>query len=467
MRPEIRSAPAATAGLTLAAGALLVAAAGSAAQETATGPEFQAFVGTYLIQDPGPAPDEPPPEIRNAPVLGARIAYHTPLRFFVQGEFGYAPTRLTREGVRGDVDITVFGGSVGYDIPLSPEATLFLVSGAAANRWNTAGLEPEVDLDVNFGVGTRIALSPSLSVRVELRDHYMKDGYSATRRRLTPGLGPEPSRTSIHTVELSGGLSFFPGGGPDSDGDGVADGRDLCPGTPPGEPVDERGCPLDSDRDGVPDAEDRCPDTPRGTVADERGCPTDGDGDGVPDGLDRCPDTVEGAHVDEAGCALDWDGDGVPNGIDRCPDTPFGVAVGEDGCPESPLERSLLEDGRAVLEEVSFEPGTTSLLEGFRAALDALGEILARRPGLRVEIQAHSDAVGDAAANESITQGRAEVVRDYLLSAFPDIDPGRLTARGYGEARPIASNRTPEGRETNRRVEIVVAEEEGGVPERP
>lgn len=60
----------------------------------------------------------------------------------------------------------------------------------------------------------------------------------------------------------------------DSDGDGVPDDKDKCPGTPKGVAVDEHGCGIDSDGDGVPDYEDACPGTPRGTPVDTRGCET-------------------------------------------------------------------------------------------------------------------------------------------------------------------------------------------------
>ena len=68
---------------------------------------------------------------------------------------------------------------------------------------------------------------------------------------------------------------------PDSDGDGVADHLDKCPGTPKDVKVDAVGCPLDTDGDGVPDYLDKCPGTPKGTKVDAAGCPIDSDGDGV------------------------------------------------------------------------------------------------------------------------------------------------------------------------------------------
>ncbi|GIX31218.1 MAG: pilus biosynthesis protein [Porticoccaceae bacterium] len=127
----------------------------------------------------------------------------------------------------------------------------------------------------------------------------------------------------------------------DEDGDGVRNNRDRCPGTPPGESVDRRGCSAsqrDSDGDGVSDAADQCPDTPRGTPVDGRGCPVlpDGDGDGVPDPADQCPGTPSGEPVDALGCSAsqrDSDGDGVADAVDQCPGTPQGTAVDVLGCP--------------------------------------------------------------------------------------------------------------------------------------
>ena len=66
----------------------------------------------------------------------------------------------------------------------------------------------------------------------------------------------------------------------DSDGDGVTDDMDKCPGTAAGVKVDASGCPLDSDGDGVVDSKDKCPDTPKGAAVDANGCPLDSDGDG-------------------------------------------------------------------------------------------------------------------------------------------------------------------------------------------
>ncbi len=100
------------------------------------------------------------------------------------------------------------------------------------------------------------------------------------------------------TVGIS--IGFF--GEPDSDGDGVPDAEDACPGTPKGVEVDILGCPIDSDKDGVPDYIDKCSGTPPEVIVDENGCPLDEDKDGVPDYLDICPGTPPGEKVNQRGC---------------------------------------------------------------------------------------------------------------------------------------------------------------------
>ncbi|MDR5898363.1 OmpA family protein [Halomonas vilamensis] len=90
--------------------------------------------------------------------------------------------------------------------------------------------------------------------------------------------------------------------------------------------------------DETPKAEPQCPsygEVPAGVAVDAEGCPLDSDGDGVPDYRDQCPGTPAGVAVDAKGCPLDSDGDGVPDYRDQCPDTPAGVEVNALGCPES------------------------------------------------------------------------------------------------------------------------------------
>jgi OOP family OmpA-OmpF porin len=81
-------------------------------------------------------------------------------------------------------------------------------------------------------------------------------------------------------------------------------------------------------------------------------------------------------------------------------------------------------------------------------------DVLKQDETLRLEVQGHTDNVGQAAANLTLSQQRATAVRDYLLK-IGGIAAARLTAAGYGDTRPVAPNTTDEGRAQNRRVEIV------------
>lgn len=229
----------------------------------------------------------------------------------------------------------------------------------------------------------------------------------------------------------------------DSDGDGVNDPDDQCPDTPEGVRVNETGCPVDSDGDGVSDADDQCPGTPSDARVDDRGCALDGDGDGVADHADACPGTESGRPVDDSGCILDSDGDGVADDRDQCPGTPEGADVVDDGCEVIELE---LEGGEFGFDSVELKPA-------MERALQNTAENLKDRAGVdRIEIIGYTDSQGSAEYNRELSRRRAEAVADYLANL--GIDRDLMSVSGRGEADPVASNATEEGRARNRRVII-------------
>lgn len=234
----------------------------------------------------------------------------------------------------------------------------------------------------------------------------------------------------------------------DSDGDGVSDGLDRCPNTPPNTEVDAYGCELDSDGDGVKDSADDCPNTPAGVRVNARGCALDSDGDGVPDGTDQCPNTPRGAKVDATGCELDSDGDGVVDRLDECPGTPPDTPVDSKGCE---LE------GDYVLEGVNFQTNSDRLQAGATAVLDDVVRTLKRYPDIRFEVAGHTDSDGAAEYNQGLSARRAQTVHDYL--AANGIAVNRMTVRGYGETQPIADNTTREGKAQNRRVALNIIDD--------
>lgn len=149
---------------------------------------------------------------------------------------------------------------------------------------------------------------------------------------------------------------------------------------------------------------------------------------------------------------VDSDGDGVFDDKDQCPGTPRGAAIDAVGC---------VRKGSITLAGVNFENDSARLLPESLAVLDAIAADLKRYPRLKVEVQGHTDSVGSDAYNQKLSQSRAESVRDRLVSQ--GVDAAQLLARGYGEARPVTTNATPEGRLQNRRVAMQVLENPGDV----
>jgi len=109
-------------------------------------------------------------------------------------------------------------------------------------------------------------------------------------------------------------------------------------------------------------------------------------------------------------------------------------------------------DKPLVLNNIVFATGKAELLPASFAELDKLQSYLVSNPAVKLEIAGHTDNVGNAAANLSLSQNRAESVRKYLTDK--GISPDRLTAKGYGDILPAAANDTPAGRAQNRRVEV-------------
>lgn len=205
---------------------------------------------------------------------------------------------------------------------------------------------------------------------------------------------------------------------------------------------------FDSDGDGVLEDKDRCPGTPAGVPVDATGCP-DSDGDGVGDAYDECPGTPKGVRVDSRGCSLDSDGDGVFDYADKCPNTPAGVAVDADGCPAT-------GDLLRKFEDVNFAFDRAVLTDYAKITLDntakVIKELQKQYPDMRVEITGHTDWVGSDAYNLDLGLRRATHVRDYLISK--GVSRSALSTRSLGESQPIASNKTAKGRLLNRRAEI-------------
>jgi OOP family OmpA-OmpF porin len=134
----------------------------------------------------------------------------------------------------------------------------------------------------------------------------------------------------------------------------------------------------------------------------------------------------------------DTDRDRVVDGKDQCPQTPAGHRVDSVGCS---FDTRL---------EVYFDTDSATLKPESYADLDRLVDVLKRVPTIRGAIEGHTDSTGSDAHNQSLSERRAAEVLDYLVEH--GADRSRFESKGFGEAQPIASNDTAEGRSQNRRV---------------
>ncbi len=239
------------------------------------------------------------------------------------------------------------------------------------------------------------------------------------------------------------GLEAF-NGCPDTDGDGIEDSKDSCPNE--AGLAEFNGCP-DADGDGVADKDDNCP-----TVAGLKalaGCP-DADGDGVTDADDSCVNTAGPAA--NKGCPWpDTDGDGVLDKDDNCVDVKGTVA--NNGCPE--VSEEVQKQLNAYAKTILFDTGKSTIKSQSEAVLSDIIKILKEYPNSKFTVEGHTDSVGSETLNQRLSDSRANSVKEYLVNN--GIDAFRLSALGYGESKPIDSNKTRKGRANNRRVEINLA----------
>ena len=241
------------------------------------------------------------------------------------------------------------------------------------------------------------------------------------------------------------GLKQFQGC-PDTDGDGIPDKDDACPDQAGLQEF--QGCP-DTDGDGIPDKDDACPEV--AGLKSLQGCP-DADGDGIADKDDKCPE-VAGPKAN-GGCPWpDTDGDGVLDKDDLCPDVKGTTA--NRGCPEVTEEvmKRLNEYARTIL----FNSGKATFKDETIPVLQSMQKIFKEYPQARFSIEGHTDSDGSNALNQTLSENRAAAVRNFLIEN--GIAADRLMSTGFGETKPIASNKTAKGKAQNRRVEVTLIKE--------
>ena len=306
----------------------------------------------------------------------------------------------------------------------------------------------------------------------------------------------------------------------DTDGDGVWDNLDKCPDTLPELKADSKGCPLDLNGDGIFDYIDNLPQVPPGVSTDDNGrwiinklnfdiiSPVpNADLESAVSAMKKYTDFCYQVHVynkttkskkcnkilaeyqgneikkyivdkkieprkialfpyglseDEeedkedkrvqlkmVPCIKDSDNDGVSDRIDKCPNTPENTMVDEKGCPFPDKDKVSIE------MKIQFDSNQAIVKPEYFPQIKKVADFLKRYPDTSATIQAHTDSQGSELFNHKLSQKRAESVVKILIEQY-NIESQRLNPIGFGESKPIADNKTKEGRQKNRRAIAVI-----------
>jgi OOP family OmpA-OmpF porin len=362
--------------------------------------------------------------LKDSPVYGLAVGYNFGERWGIEGVASYVDSEDS-VGNADSVDIYSVSLDVLYHFRPTRHLVPYVAVGLGGLSIHPGGASDQDGL-ANYGFGLKYFLTDNFGLRADVR-HVLDLNISDSDRK----------HDVFNNLSYTAGLTFQFGGyreAPvswDRDGDGVPDQFDRCPGTQLGVPVDGFGCPLDSDHDGVLDFLDKCPLTPHGVQVDQHGCPgdRDGDGDGVVDFADRCPGTPPGALVDAAGCP-----------------------------PPAPVAAPAAPAARSLTLHLQFAYGEAVILPESAKELQAAADFIQAQPGSRILVEGHTDSIGSVESNLALSKTRAAEVRRALVENH-GLDAGRIETVGFGEARPIADNATPDGRQLNRRVVITVLPE--------
>lgn len=345
---------------------------------------------------------------KNAFSGGFSLGYNVTKHWATEIDLRLTPTETDQSGASDqDIDVWAFGMNALYHFNPDDNFVAYITAGFGGMAFQIDNSHNDEDYMMNWGLGAKYFVNKDTALRMELR--HVVDLHSD---RSWDRDSSTSDKTDNNLMAMAGLYWQFGGvtaplpqpRASDSDGDGIADSRDKCPGTPLGVLVDAVGCPP-VERTSSPSPSPSPP--PAAQVVDG-----------------------------------DDDGDGVPNSRDKCPGTRQGVIVDQDGCD---LQFNL---------KIEFDFDKAEVRPQYHDQLRQAAAFINDNPGAKFLIAGHTDNLGSDAYNTRLSKERAAAVKKYLAEQF-GIGAHLLHPRGYGESRPVASNDTDEGRQLNRRVEII------------
>lgn len=329
---------------------------------------------------------------------GFSLGYNVSKRWAAELEVRYTPTETDQKNVSSE-DIEIWSAGVNALYHFNPDGPLvpYVLAGFGGMYFSVDGYEDDKDFMMNWGVGGKYFISEDTALRLDLR----------------------------HVLDMHSDREWDHNGDDNIDNNLIATAGLYWQfgGTVPPPPK-----PSDTDQDGIYDVRDKCPDTPLGVMVDAVGCP--------PSERSQPPPVfVDG----------DDDGDGVLNSWDKCPGTASDVIVDENGCP---IKFTM---------QVEFDFDKSEIRPEYHGKLQEVSDFINKYPGAKFLLAGHTDSIGTDGYNQALSMRRAAKVKQYLVEEF-GIAAHLMTPRAYGETEPIDSNDTKEGRQRNRRVEVIYLE---------
>lgn len=341
------------------------------------------------------------------------------------------------------------------------------LSAAVAWRWADVWIGPELWVSRSNGVVEDFVVERNhaealLGARQSIGDFSLNVGAAiglgsapgTPRFRLLAGLAYAPPRSESRAARESSSVIEAAAGAP---GPARESPRSFSPelAAAGAGPEARASTEADADRGGRLGSAGPCPQPPGPAAERTPGCLPDGDGDGTVDTFDACPDVAgQETRPGRVGCPLDADGDGVVDALDACP-TRAGVEASDAKRRGCPPEAFVAGDQIDIARDIRFATARADIDEPSLALIDRLARLLMARPEIvRLAVDGHTDDVGRAETNLSLSRRRAVAVLRALVER--GVDERRLEVRGFGSRQPRAKNDTPEGRRLNRRVEFVI-----------
>ena len=342
--------------------------------------------------------------LEDSPVFGVSLGYNVSPRWALEADLRYTPTEIDTVS-SNDLDIWTFSLGGLYDLLPNADFKPYLSIGAGLMVYKRDGTsDNDEDAFGYYGVGIKHALSESIDLRFDAR--HILDYRSNSGDTFDDG-----SDWGNHLQAMVGFTYQF--------GSAPVAAKPLPAAVTMAVAMEEPSAPVDNDRDGVFNAQDKCPGTAPAVRVNKDGCPADTDGDGVDDYKDACIGTPANTDVDQHGCT---------KGGEAFPSLRLNILFGIDEDQVTPFHAGEL--GKAAA-------------------------FIAKYPGHQIVVEGHTDDQGSAEYNRSLSQRRADHVRQALISQY-GVSADHISAVGYGELQPLTGNATNEERMQNRRVEISI-----------